>query len=127
MKGGCHCGAIRFKVTGEPSWVGACHCVDCRKISGSPYVVFAGYKTKNVEMLQGTPKEYASSEKVRRSFCEVCSSPFAYTYVSLSSKRYPSSESGTFFIPVGVFDDPSGLAPKKHIWTAQKLPWVHIE
>jgi len=70
-------------------------------------------------MLQGTPKEYASSEHVRRSFCELCSSPFAYGYVD-------SPESNKIFIPVGVFDDPSELKPQKHIWVSQKLPWVHI-
>ena len=120
MEGGCHCKAIRFKVMGKPFWIGACYCVDCRKISGSPYTVFAGYKSKNVEILKGTPKEYASSEKVRRSFCEICGSPFAYTYIQ------ESHGSGKIFIPVGVFDDPRGFAPKKHVWVGQKLPWVHI-
>jgi hypothetical protein len=30
------------------------------------------------------------------------------------------------FIPAGMFDDPTSLAPHEHIWVSQKLPWVHI-
>ena len=120
MEGGCHCRAIRFKATVKPFWIGACYCIDCRKISGTPYTVFAGYKKEDVEVTQGTPKVYASSANVRRSFCDVCSSPFAYGYTDTS----PEKEK--IFIPIGVFDDPSDLSPHKHIWVSQKLPWVHI-
>jgi len=115
--GGCHCGAIRFKATQEPEWVGACYCVDCRKISGSPYVVFAGYGAGGIEILQGSPKSYASSKKVIRSFCEICSSPFAYVYNNAPDK---------LFIPIGVFDEPEEFKLQEHIWTSQKLPWIII-
>lgn len=117
IEGGCHCGTIRFKATAEPRWVGACYCIDCRKISGSPYTVFAGYAEGAIEMLRGDPKKYSSSEKVFRSFCETCGSPFAYSY-----KASPRE----LFIPVGVFDDPSHFALQVHIWTSQKLPWIVI-
>lgn len=117
MVGGCHCGAIRFKATVDPYWVGACYCVDCRKISGSPYTVFAGYKSGDIVLMQGTPKSYASSEDVRRSFCEKCGSPFSYIY---------KSKPDELFIPVGVFNDPTSFRLQKHIWVSQKLPWVAI-
>lgn len=117
MEGGCHCGAIRFKATKDPYWVGACYCIDCRKISGSPYTVFAGYDENVVTLSQGTPKNYASSEKVIRSFCDTCGSPFAYTYKETPNK---------LFIPIGVFDDPSSFVLQKHIWVSQKLPWISI-
>ena len=117
-EGGCYCKAIRFRTTGEPAWVGVCYCVDCRKISGSPYIVFAGYLKNQIEMLHGTPHDFASSENVRRSFCTTCSSPFSY--------RYVDDKTETQFIPVGVFDDPSGFKITNHIWVKQKLPWIQI-
>ena len=117
MEGGCHCGAIRFKTNTEPYWGGACYCSDCRKISGAPYLVFAAFNEGEVEVLQGTPKKYSSSEKVIRSFCETCASPFAYTYKESQDK---------LFIPIGVFDNPSGFTLKEHIFVGQKLPWVRI-
>ncbi len=117
MKGGCHCGAIVFKTNTEPYWIGACHCTDCRKISGAPYLVFAGFNEGKVEILKGEPKQYSSSEKVNRSFCENCASPFAYTYKDSPEK---------YFIPVGVFDDPSSFKLQEHIFIEQKLPWISI-
>lgn len=30
------------------------------------------------------------------------------------------------FLSVGIFDDPSTLAPQEHIWVSQKLPWLVI-
>jgi hypothetical protein len=117
MEGGCHCGAIRFNATSSPFWVGACYCVDCRKISGAPYVVYAGYKKEEVHILKGTPKQYSSSENVWRSFCESCGSPFSYTYKNSSDK---------IFMYIGAFDDPSVFKLQKHIWTSQKLPWITI-
>ena len=117
MEGGCHCGNIRFKTTNDPFWVGACYCIDCRKVSGSPYTVFAGYKRDEIEMQGAKPKDYSSSENVLRSFCGVCSSPFAYRYKNTSDK---------LFIPVGIFDHPESFEIQKHIWVSQKLPWVII-
>lgn len=118
MEGGCHCGAIRFKVSEPPFWVGACYCVDCRKISGAPYVVYADYKMEDIHILKGTPKSYSSSENVQRSFCEACGSPISYVYKN-SSKSH-------IFLYVGVFDDTSEFKIQEHIWTSQKLPWVII-
>lgn len=117
MEGGCHCKAIRFKVEGTPFWVGACYCVDCRKVSGAPYLVFAGYTSSQFTLLTGTPERYASSEKVERSFCAVCSSPISYSY-----KENPEK----LFLSAGVFDHPENFKIEKHIWVSQKLPWVTI-
>jgi hypothetical protein len=116
MKGGCHCKAIQFEATQETFWVGACYCIDCRKISGAPYVVWAGYNTTDIK-LKGNPKTYSSSDDVNRSFCEICGSPYSYQYKNNIEK---------IFLPVGIFDDASKFELKKHIWVSQKLPWIHI-
>ncbi|MBP6888433.1 MAG: GFA family protein [Candidatus Pacebacteria bacterium] len=117
MEGGCHCKAVRFKTENETFWVGACYCIDCRNISGAPYVVWAGFETDAVKILQGTPKIYSSSEQVNRSFCENCGSPFSYQYKEKQDK---------VFLPVGIFDNAASFEIKKHIWVSQKLPWIHI-
>jgi hypothetical protein len=118
MNGECHCRAIRFEAIGEPSWIGACYCTDCRKISGSPYTVFAEFIKDKFDILSGTPKNYKSSSNVIRSFCENCSSPIAFTYIDSPDH---------FYIPIGVFDDAETFAPKKHIWVSQKLPWIVLD
>lgn len=117
MEGGCHCKRIQFKAEKDPFWVGACYCIDCRRISGAPYVVWAGYETDAIKVIQGSPKIYSSSEKVNRSFCENCGSPFSYQYKNQTEKLY---------LPIGIFDNADNFKLEKHIWTSQKLSWVHI-
>lgn len=34
LKGGCHCGRVRYAVTARPLAVNACHCGDCKRLSG---------------------------------------------------------------------------------------------
>ena len=118
MEGGCHCGAIRYKLTKKPDWLGACYCRDCQKISGAPYIAFAGFRNGGVELLKGEPKNYESSDKVTRSFCSNCSSPFAFIY-----KDKPDD----IYISVTTLDDPTDFGPQQHIWVSRKMPWVCID
>jgi hypothetical protein len=79
-------------------------------------MVWAGYNTTDI-LLTGNPKVYSSSEKVNRSFCENCSSPYSYQYKENTEK---------IFLPVGIFNDASQFKLQKHIWVSQKLPWIQI-
>ena len=38
-RAGCACGSVRYSLKGEPFRIGICHCTDCRKESGSVFVV----------------------------------------------------------------------------------------
>jgi hypothetical protein len=40
MEGGCHCGAVRYAVTARPMAVNACHCDDCKRLSGGPFGLY---------------------------------------------------------------------------------------
>ena len=66
--GGCLCGAVRYIVRGEPYRYGICHCADCRKESGSVFVVYAHWRTKDAEVT-GPVTTYKG-----RSFCPTCGS-----------------------------------------------------
>ena len=120
MKGGCHCGNIRFEVKGKPLWTGFCHCSDCKKISGSVGMGFVEYNLKNFNILKGKPTEYKSSKKVKRSFCDRCGSPITYSYIFM--KKYKDK----IYIPLGIFDNSKNFGIKEHIFVSQKLPWIHI-
>lgn len=115
MEGSCHCGVVQFEASGDPYWTGACYCIDCRKVSGAPYLAFAGFD--KVEFTHGTPKEYASSEKVIRTFCDTCGAAVSFAY-----KEHPDK----LFLCVGLFDEPEKFAPQEHIFTEQKPPWIQI-
>lgn len=116
--GGCLCGGLRFRVSGEPKYVAYCHCVDCRRASGAPVSALAGYDWTDVELLGEAPRTYTSSPGVTRSFCGVCGGTFAY-----EDERLP----GEVYIFVGLFDDPEPLAPRTHSWHSQAVSWLRLD
>ena len=95
-----------------------CHCRDCRKSSGAPVSLFAGYGSERVETEQGTPKVYESSPGVLRSFCGDCGTPLSY-----EDERLP----GEVYVMVGVFDEPEPFEPEAHDWVSQKPEWFDIQ
>ena len=115
--GGCRCGAIRLRASGEPSSVIYCHCQDCRRSSGAPISLFAGYRADEVEIEQGTPKGYTSSPGVTRSFCAECGTPLSYEDEKLE---------GEIYLHVGIFDNPEPFEPEVHDWNSQKLSWLDL-
>jgi hypothetical protein len=48
--GGCNCGRVKFEVSGTPVRVGLCHCLVCRKGTGSLGNLFAVWNSDEVAM-----------------------------------------------------------------------------
>jgi hypothetical protein len=65
----------------------------------------------------GAPKEYASSPGVHRSFCGDCGSPVYYR-----TELRPD----IIDLYAGTLNDPSTLAPQRHVHAAEQLPWFEI-
>ncbi len=80
-------------------------------------MAFAQFQRNALEILRGSPKKYQSSEKVLRTFCDMCSSPLSYLH-----EESPENVE----IPIGAFDNPELVEPRTHIWTSQKLSWITI-
>lgn len=117
FEGGCFCGAVRIRAEGEPLCVPCCHCNDCRRWSGAPLSIFAGYRVEQVEMMRGMSRTYESSPGVRRSFCGECGTALFY-----EDERLP----GEIYIAIGVFDDPEQFEPESHSWSSQSLRWLRL-
>ncbi len=72
--GSCLCGGVRFEVNGPLRPVIACHCVQCRKQTGS-YMSATGAADKDLKILSDkTLAWYRSSEAAKRGFCNACGS-----------------------------------------------------
>jgi hypothetical protein len=117
LNGRCSCGAIRFAAAIEPFQVSWCHCKDCRRQTGAPAVVWAGFKTGEI-VFEGTPKRRRSSEHVTRSFCADCGTPISYEHEALA---------GEIYIHAGLFDEADHLVPDRHAYVTSKLFWIHLE
>jgi len=114
--GQCHCGAIRYEITGVPVYTALCHCSDCRRSAGAPVVGWSAYKAEGLKLLQGTPKVYASSANGRRHFCPDCGTGlFYYNAVNLP---------GIADIQTATLDDPGAMAPEIQVQVADRIGWM---
>ncbi|AGH50520.1 GFA family protein [Sphingomonas fennica] len=117
LAGGCHCGAIRYEVASLPDRHSLCHCSDCRRSAGAPFVAWAIFPEADVTILAGTPKVRASSEHGRRHFCPDCGTGLFYT----SAAIFP----GLIDVQTATLDDPDAVpAPSAHIQVAERIGWI---
>lgn len=105
--GGCICGAVRFSLRGAPLRAGLCHCLDCRKTSGSFYTPVAVWPAEAFS-IAGELKVFAG-----RSFCPACGSRIGWL------------RDGEAEICLGALDDaPVDIVPRYEIWTSRREHWL---
>ena len=51
----CCCGSLRAEATGEPALIGACHCMECQRRTGSPFGVSTFFAKEQVRNAAPTP------------------------------------------------------------------------
>jgi hypothetical protein len=117
LHGRCFCGAVRIAASGEPFQVSWCHCRDCRRQTGAPAVVWAGFRSDQVTFT-GEPRRRQSSPHITRSFCGACGTPMSYEDDRLA---------GEIYIHAGLFDEADRLVPDRHAYVTSKLFWIHLE
>ncbi len=116
LKGGCHCGAIRYEVEGEPRHSTLCHCTDCRRNAGAPMVCWTLFDNDRFRITQGEPTVYASSEHGRRHFCPACGTGLFYT----NDQIFP----GQTDVQSATLDTPEALPPTAQIQVAERIAWM---
>ena len=118
LEGGCHCGAIRYRLGSMPFDSDFCHCIDCRKATGAPFGVWMDFEQGQVSWLKDQPWQYTSSDKVRRGFCRDCGT--SLTYQHLDHPDYLS-------LSVSTLDEPEAVSPNYHIYTGQSIAWASVD
>jgi len=112
--GGCLCGAIRYRVGGDPVAATLCHCADCRRASGGTNVAWAVFDREAFEWLKGEAADYSSSPGIHWLFCAACGSTVGYR----RSERPDHMD-----ITTGTVDDPDRFPPNVEIWMQEKIGW----
>ncbi|MGH8193649.1 MAG: GFA family protein [Woeseiaceae bacterium] len=113
-EGGCLCGSIRYRITGQPVVLSLCHCRSCRLASGGPTLAWTVVRLSNFTLLSGKLTRFRSSPSVVRTFC--CSCGTALTY---QRDSWPN----TIDVTTATLDEPDEFAPAKEIWVDHKLSW----
>ena len=121
----CRCGQLRATVTGEPVRVSVCHCLNCKKRSGSAFAVQARWPSAQVQ-IDGESKTFVkvadSGNRATFHFCPECGSDVYYEIDGTFDDKF----NDLIAIPLGAFDDPFFLAPAFSVWESRKHDWVEI-
>jgi hypothetical protein len=117
LEGGCQCGAVRYRINGDPVMAALCHCSMCRRANAAPAVAWAMYQESQVVFPAGAATLYESSPGARRGFCARCG-----TQISFTADYIP----GLIDITIGSLDDPARVEPALHYWESKRLPWMHL-
>ena len=117
LQGGCQCGAVRYRISGEPVVAAICHCTMCRRANAAPAVAWVMYQQAQVTFTQQAPTTYKSSSEAERGFCSTCG-----TQISFTASYIP----GLIDLTVGSLDHPEAVTPSLHYWDSKRLPWVRF-
>jgi hypothetical protein len=119
--GKCLCGAIQYTCTADPAFSGNCHCKDCQRSSGGPFIPAMLFPDSAVE-ISGTPKYFKSTADsgkfIERGFCRECGSQL-FTKLEVLP--------GMLGVKAGTLDDASTFSPQLDFYVASAQPWDHMD
>jgi hypothetical protein len=117
--GRCLCGAVTFEVRGPLRDVVLCHCVECRRWTGSVGAFAATLVEDLVIGETGALRWIDSPESARgarRGFCSACG----------SSLFWQAAGGERVSIAAGTLDGPTRLRVAAHIYTHQAGDWDEL-
>ena len=116
ITGGCLCGTVRYDATGPACDVTHCHCLDCRRSSGAPFVTWASFRRSEFRFTSGQPRELRWAGRLR-SFCPQCGTPLTFL---------AGLDADDLDVTVCSFDEPAAVTPADHTWVEDRLPWIRL-
>lgn len=117
-EGGCRCGAIRYRISGEPLSAGYCHCRMCQHAAGAPVVAWVAFRRDDFRFVKGDAESFQASARALRRFCPHCGMALTFEY---------SASTETIDVTIASLDDPNATEPVYQIWMSSRSPWLHLE
>lgn len=117
--GGCLCGAVRYRLDARPLGVNACHCVDCKKLTGATHLLMVLAMREAFVREGGRVARYRKCADSGREIdivrCADC---------GVRMWHEPLSAPQLVFVAAGTLDDPSWAVPASHIYVGRASPGV---
>jgi len=117
LTGSCLCGEVTYKVSGESDLFLHCHCLRCRKATGTGHASNLLFKYEEAEWLSGEGKlktfKVPDAQYFSVTFCSDCGS-YLPKFVSQASYAV---------VPAGTLDVEPGILPKARIFQNSKTEW----
>lgn len=119
--GGCLCGAVRYRLDARPLAVNACHCHDCKKLTGATNLLMI-LAMRDAFSHQGAVARYRKRADSGREIdivrCAAC---------GVRMWHEPLSGPQFVFVATGTLDDSSWAVPTSHIWVECVSPGVAFQ
>ena len=117
----CSCGQLSATCSGEPLRISVCHCLACKRRTGSAFSFNARFAEASVS-IDGRSAEYTrigdEGSRITYSFCPDCGTTVHYRL---------DTQPGLVAIPVGAFADLSFPPPFVSVYhDSRRYPWVEI-
>lgn len=115
MDGGCQCGAVRYRITGEVRSANLCHCRMCQRAVGGPFAALMDIARDDVEWTGDAPVVWRSSNVAQRGFCWQCGTPMSFEYMQ-------GDEISLF---IATLDSPDAVTPTVNYGVESRRGWLH--
>lgn len=119
--GSCLCGAVKYESSVDPMVVAHCHCVDCRKSSGTGHCTHIAVP-KEALTVSGEVKFYDhpadSGNIVSRGFCPACGSAIFSKNSSMPQMVFPRAS---------ALDDPEIVKPQMTVYASRAPSWDPVD
>ncbi|ESX25150.1 MULTISPECIES: GFA family protein [unclassified Mesorhizobium] len=117
----CLCGQLSAVCSGEPVRISVCHCLDCKRRTGSVFSYNVRFAQADVS-IEGRAKQFTRTGdeggRVIYNFCPECGAAVHYRI---------DTQPGVIAIPVGAFADPSFPPPFQSFYhESRRCEWVEI-
>ncbi|MEZ6012235.1 MAG: GFA family protein [Hyphomonas sp.] len=117
IRGGCHCGAVRYEITARPLAVNACHCGDCKRLAGGPFGVYLHVPKAALGISSGKfdvfRRKGGSGNMIPIERCTECGARMWHL---------PEAAPDLVILCAGTLDDPSWAVPTSHIFVEEAAP-----
>lgn len=122
-EGGCVCGNLRYRTSGQPKRVSICSCRWCQKRTGSALGVSVYFDKVDVEFTNGVLKRHRLYSDAGRwidsEFCPNCGTTVTWTLEFLPGFRG---------IAGGTFDSPTfWYEVQRFVFARTKPDWLTVE
>ena len=121
FSGSCLCGAVKFESSVDPMVVAHCHCVDCRKSSGTGHCTHIAIPEEALAVT-GNVTFYDhpadSGNIVSRGFCPTCGSAIYSKNSGMPEMVFPRAS---------ALDDPDIIQPQMTVYASRAPSWDHVD
>ncbi len=119
-EGGCQCGVVRYRITGEATALFACHCSHCQRQSGSAFGLSMRLAADQFQLIKGELKGFArpgNDRIITGSFCPDCG-----THIHHKLGDQPDVIS----LKPGTLDDTEWLLQPVLVFTDNAQDWYQM-